>query len=430
MKALVRAATLGAILVATAALFTQQASAHDPETPEGQAEIARWMTARAPTDFSPAVRGAAVPCANGMADKYPCKNIDLLSTMPLGQIGGGNGNDIWGWVDPSTKREYAIVGRTNGTAFVDVTDAVAPKYLGNLPSHGGTSTWRDMKVYKDHAFIVADQIRGHGMQVFDLTRLREVTNPQTFTEDVHYDGFGPAHNIAINEESGYAYAVGSNTCSAGPHMVDIRNPKQPVNAGCVSQDGYTHDTQCVNYKGPDGSAKDRELCFNSNEDTLTIVDVTDKTNPTQLARKPYDGSAYTHQGWLTADHRYFLLDDELDEQSGGDGHTKTYIFDVASVADPKPIGTYTAPVTASDHNQYVMGGHSYQANYQSGLRVLDIGQVASGKLTEAGFFDIYPQSDRPGFNGAWSVYPYFPSGNVVVNGIEQGLIVVKPNVTR
>ncbi|NGY62185.1 choice-of-anchor B family protein [Lentzea sp. NEAU-D13] len=419
-----------AVLTASAVALTMSgASAHDPDTPEGQAAAKAFMA-----DYQPAERhavtntAAGVPCVDGKADIYPCKNVDLLSVLPLNQMGGGNGNDIWGWTDPSSGKEYAIVGRTNGTAFVDVSTPTAPRYLGNLPSNGGSSTWRDMKVYKDHAFIVADFISGHGMQVFDLTRLRTITTPQTLTADTVYKEFGPAHNIAINEETGYAYAIGSNTCRGGPHMVDIRTPKSPKNAGCVSQDGYTHDNQCVIYRGPDAAYRGKEICFNSNEDTLTIVDVTDKANPVQISRKGYSGAQYSHQGWLTEDQRYFLLDDELDESRGTDKRTKTYIWDLASLANPVHTGTYNSPASAIDHNQYIKGKYSYQANYQAGLRILDVSGVASAQLTEAGFFDIYPAANEAKFNGAWSNYPYFASGIVLVNGIEQGLVVVKPNL--
>ncbi|MGH3714636.1 MAG: choice-of-anchor B family protein [Micromonosporaceae bacterium] len=424
-KRLVGAAVLA---LATMVALGPPVGAHDPDTPEGQAAARAFMADHEPAVRKKPIKGP-VPCQDGKAGEYPCKNVDLLSVLPLNSIGGGNGNDIWGWTDSTTGKEYAIVGRTNGTAFVDVSTPESPVYLGNLPSHTGRSAiWRDMKVYKDHAFIVADAIAGHGMQVFDLTRLREVTTPQTFTEDAHYDKFGPAHNIAINEATGFAYAIGSNTCSGGPHIVNIADPKQPAEAGCVSQDGYTHDTQCVVYQGPDADYSGRELCVSSNEDTVTIVDVTDKANPKQIARQGYDGAAYTHQGWLTEDQRYFLLDDELDESQGTDKHTKTYVWDLADLDAPKHTGTYSSPATAIDHNQYVKGSHSYQANYQAGLRILDVSKVADGQLTEVGYFDIYPKGDAAEFNGAWSVYPYFASGTVIVNGIEQGLVVVKPQL--
>ncbi|HET9142465.1 choice-of-anchor B family protein [Actinophytocola sp.] len=422
--------SLAVFAVVAGVVAVSPASAHDPETPEGKAAIKAFMADHQPAERRAPVVGAMVPCQNGMADIYPCRNVDLLAVLPLASIGGGNGNDIWGWTDPTTSKEYAIVGRTNGTAFVDVSAPTSPRYLGNLPSHGGSSSWRDIKVFADHAFIVADAIAGHGMQVFDLTRLRDVSTPQTFTEDAHYAGFGPAHNLAINEATGFAYAVGSNTCSGGPHMVNIQSPKSPTGAGCVSQDGYTHDTQCVVYRGPDTRFTGRELCFSSNEDTLTIVDVTTKSSPVQLARAAYSGAQYSHQGWLTEDQRYFLLDDELDESRSTDKHTRTYIWDLANINSPAHIGTYSSPATAIDHNQYIKGNLSFQSNYQAGLRILDITNVASAQLTEVGFFDIYPAGNNAAFNGTWSNYPYFNSGIVIVNGIEQGLVVVRPNLTQ
>jgi choice-of-anchor B domain-containing protein len=388
-----------------------------------------------------------VNCVDGTAGPFPCENVNLRSFMPLGSIGGGQLNDIWGWTDPQTGREYALVGKTNGTAFVDVTDATSPVYLGDLPSHQPVETifnvWRDIKVYKNHAYVGSEE-PAHGVQVFDLTRLRGATAPQTWTEDAHYsfvlDGtasFLPpstrilnppdnSHNLAINEDSGFLYAIGTSTCGGGgPHMIDIREPKNPTFAGCVSEDGYTHDTQCVNYNGPDQRFTGREICFSSNEDTVTFVDVTDKDAPVQLSRTGYDTAAYTHQGWLTPDQRYFIVDDELDEQEQG-GQTKTYVWDVARLDAPSLIGVYDGQAESIDHNQYTLGNRSFQANYRSGLRILDTSRVSEGTLSEVGFFDVYPPDDAAEFNGAWSNYPYFGSGNVVVSGIEQGLFVLDP----
>ncbi|ROO60840.1 choice-of-anchor B domain-containing protein [Micromonospora sp. Llam0] len=205
-------------------------SAHDPDTPAGRSSAVAFMAQREPTQQLTAL--AQVSCSNGQAGGYPCRNVDLLSFLPLSQIGGSQANDIWGWTDPGTGREYAIVGRRNGTSFVDISDPTAPIYLGNLPAYQNrTAIWRDIKVYRNHAFVVAD-VRGHGMQVFDLTRLRSVGSPQTFTADAHYNRFGNSHNIAINEQTGYAYAVGSNTCRGGLHMIDIRTPTSPAYAQC------------------------------------------------------------------------------------------------------------------------------------------------------------------------------------------------------
>jgi choice-of-anchor B domain-containing protein len=370
---------------------------------------------------------ALTPCVAGFAGSYPCSNVDLMAFMPLANIGGGQGNDIWGWTDPQTGKEYAIMGRTSGTSFIDISNPESPIYLGNLPTHTSSSTWRDIKVYNNHAFIVSEA-SGHGMQVFNLTQLRNVTNPPiTFSSTAHYGSFGNAHNIAINEATGFAYAVGTSTCSGGLHMVNIQNPTSPTNAGCVSNDGYTHDTQCVIYNGPDTQHQGKEICFSSNEDTLTIINVTNKSTPVQLSRTGYTGSEYTHQGWLTENQHYFLLDDELDEQTNGH-NTRTYIWNVQNLDAPTLIGFYNGATTAIDHNLYVKGNFAYESNYRAGLRIVDITNVSSGSLTEAGYFDVYPSSNSASFNGTWSNYPYFASGMVVVSGIEQGLFVLRPNL--
>ncbi len=378
----------------------------------------------------------ASPCIDGFAEGYACKNVDLLAHLDLVALGttaGGNGNDMWGWTDPDTGKEYALVGLNNGTAFVDISDPDHPLRIGNLATHSINSTWRDIKTFGHYALIVSEA-QDHGLQVFDLHRLRNVTTPPVaFTEDAWYGNFGRAHNIVVNEASGFAYAVGSRQgaqqCAAGLHMIDMHNPLAPTFAGCFSADGYTHDAQCINYDGPDTAFLGHEICFAANEDTVTIVDVSNKSNPLQLARVGYAGSGYTHQGWLTADRRYLLVDDELDEQN--DGHnTRTYVWDVQSLTAPHLEFFHDGATGAADHNLYVHEGYAYQSNYQSGLRILDLSAIDGGTLSEAGFFDTYPAIDSANFNGTWSNYPYYESGVVGVSDINRGFFVLQPQLCR
>lgn len=373
---------------------------------------------------------AQLPCVDGMAGEYPCSNVVLLAHVDLQTMGAEAGNDIWGWTDPVTGREYALMGLADGTAFVDVTDPAYPAYLGKLPTHNHNSIWRDIKVYGDYAFVVSEA-DGHGMQVFDLTRLRDVAptqGPVTFTEDAHYGRIGHSHNIAINEATGTAYIIGnreSEGCAGGLHMVDIRDPLNPTFAGCFSEDGYTHDVQCVVYEGPDEAHHGREICFAANEDTVTIVDVTDREEPVMLSQAVYPNVAYSHQGWLTEDQRYFVANDELDEMRYGNT-TRTLIFDVSDLGAPEFIGAYLAEVPSIDHNLYVRGERVYAANYRSGLRVLDASRVAEGELAEVAFFDSFPSDDSNQFGGAWSTYPFFASGTVLISDMQSGLFVVRP----
>jgi choice-of-anchor B domain-containing protein len=368
---------------------------------------------------------AAEDCRNGSAAGYPCRDVDLLSFLPAAEIGGGQGNDIWGWTDAETGREYAIVGRSNGTAFVDITDPTRSRYLGMLPTQTIDSSWRDVEVYADHAFIVSEA-PNHGMQVFDLRQLATAAEPPaTFAPTAHYAGFGSAHTVAVDIGAGFAYAAGTRTCAGGLHAVNIQDPKQPRTAGCYPADGYTHDAQCIVYNGPDRAHTGHEICFNSNEDTLTIVDVSDKHAQREVSRTGYDASAYTHQGWLTDDRRYFLVDDEGDERAFKT-RTRTFVWDVSDLEAPFIAHVYEGPVESIDHQLFTRGDLAYESNYRSGLRVLALGDLATAPPREAGFFDIYPADDAPEFNGAWSVFPFFASGTVVVNGIEQGLFVLRP----
>jgi choice-of-anchor B domain-containing protein len=361
-------------------------------------------------------------CIEGMAGDFPCSGVDLRKRVPLAAMGGNFGNDLWGWADPDTGREYALMGMDNGTAFVDVTDPEAPVFLGRLPTRTFSSTWRDIKVYRNHAYIVADGAGAHGMQVFDLTRLRGLTGPQTFSPDRMYLEFAKAHKIAVNEDTGFAYAVGTNRCGGGLHMIDIRTPNNPMFAGCHGPP-YTHDAQCVTYHGPDARFAGREICFSANETHVAIVDVTVKSSPVTLAEIVYPELGYVHQGWLTEDHRYFLLGDEFDEVQFGTP-TRTHVFDFAELSSPQYLYAYEAETRAPDHNLYVLGNRVFQANYTAGLRVLEFGDLAAAEIEEIAFFDTYPANDTPVFNGAWSVYPYLPSGTLLVSDIQSGLFIL------
>lgn len=380
---------------------------------------------------------AQTPCENGKSAGYDCNQIEYLASLGNGQLSGTSGvqgNDIWGWTDPSSGKEYVLMGQTNGTVFVDISSPTSPNIIGRLPSQtGNASSWRDVKVYNNHAFIVADNNTGHGMQVFDLTRLRGVNNPdEIFSADAVYNGVSSAHNIVINEATGFAYIVGargaSNNCGQGGlHIVNIQDPKNPKYAGCFDSDGYTHDAQCVIYNGPDQQYQGMEICFNANENTVTIANVEDKEDTRLISKKGYSQSAYSHQGWLTEDHQYFISNDELDELNSG-LNTRTLIWDVRNLDNPILLTQYFSERTAIDHNLYTKGSLIYQSNYTNGLIVLDGKRIAKGDLREVAYFDTYTQGDNTSFSGSWSNYPYFKSGVIAISDINNGLFLVKPAI--
>ena len=143
--------------------------------------------------------------------------------------------------------------------------------------------------------------------------------------------------------------------------------------------------------------------------------------------KNNNNNTTAHQGWLSEDHKYFIFGDESDEFYEG-FNTRTLVMDVQNLMFPSLAGQHFGATKATDHNLYVLGNDLiFLANYRAGLRVLKINDLSQAAMQEVGYFDVYPDDDSTRTNGAWSVYPYFASGNVIVSGIEQGLFVLTPD---
>ena len=452
---------LAAALAGCATTRSADVGAADGDVPGGP------ETVDAPPGLPPVVQPGA-PCVDGMSrpapleagaeadGPYACRGVGLYAHVPLSAMGAPrSANDVWGWTDPQpaadgVQHEYALVGLSDGTFFVDVTNPNAPVLLGKLPTATVATTWRDIKVYRDHAFVVSEA-RGHGMQVFSLARLRGLTaDPaRTFEADARYTGVTNVHNIVINEDTGFAYAVGATSrgenlppaCAApGFHAVNIQDPLNPTFAACfsdvdkdaspVTAPGYTHDAQCVVYDGPDADYTGREVCVASNEDVVTFFDVTDKANVRTISQAAYPDDAYTHQGWFTEDRRYVIANDELDEQTGLVAHQRSLVFDAQDLDNPEFLFAYDSGLASIDHNLYIRDGLAYQSNYQSGLRIVDTRTIPQGRMEEVAFFDTYPQGAAAQFDGQWSNYPYFRSGTVVATDISNGLFVLRPDVLQ
>lgn len=371
-----------------------------------------------------------------MAGTYPCRNVDLLAFIPLSEIGeGANTNDIWGWVSPITAKEYALVGCSNGTAFLDISDPTDPVYLGLLPTHTTGSLWRDLEAHGNYCYI-GSEAQGHGLQIFDLLQLDAVSNPPvSFDETAHYDGFGKSHTITVDPVSGFVICMGTNTYEGGLHIVDVSDPLNPVIAGGFANDGYTHDGFAWTYDGPDPDWQGKELVFACNEDEFTIVDITDKTDCYAIASYDYEGQAevgYIHQGWVTKDKSHFLLDDELDEIQIGNEQmpygTRMHMFDITDLDNASYMGYHEADNTSIDHNLYILDQFVYASNYRSGVRVFDAVHIDDGVVSEVGYFDLYPSNDFAQFSGTWSNYPFLPSGVNLATSMYEGFFILQPRL--
>jgi choice-of-anchor B domain-containing protein len=379
----------------------------------------------------------ATPCVDGLAGPYPCRNVHLLAHLTLAELGADDpsikANEHWGWTDPASGREYVIFGLTNATSFVDITDRANPVYLGKLPSHQGVSPYRDFAISGNTLFVVADSPAQHGLQIFDLRALRNVQSPPvTFAETEHYDGFVAGHSLWMNEATGFLYVFRTvgDACASGVHVVDVHNPLQPTFAGCFGVAQAPLSTgECLVYDGPDLDYRGRELCFVGSDDNVTIVDVSDKSQPDTIADFVYPGIARAHQGDLTAGLRYWIMGDMMDEHHFG-YNTRTYAFDVLDLDNPVVLGHYTHGTTSIDHDLHIIGDKVYEANWRAGLRILDISSLPGIGWRELGYFDTVPGSDSVGHTGAFAPFPWWSGGVVTISDTESGLFVLRPVVDR
>jgi choice-of-anchor B domain-containing protein len=389
-------------------------------------------------------------CVSGLAGIFPCKGIDYLGSVPLASFGGAtDGSNLWGHVDLNTGREYAIIGVNTGTGVVDVTNPETPVVIGTVT--GIDSIWREVKVYQ---FFNAAQQRwnayaylsteGEGsLQIVDLNHLGDatpsvslaatMTGDFTTSHTVYIKNVDYRTNTALAGQTPVLYMNGTrrNGASLGSGIFrafSLTNPAAPTLIGVPSQNrSYTHDnttmvitdtrtTQCASGHNP------CTVMLDYSNDTINLWDVTDSANAQLLSSTPYAGNGYTHSGWYTADKTHVFIQDELDEIDYGH-NTRVRTLDITSLTSPSISATWDGPTAAIDHNGYTIGDKYYMSNYRRGLTILDISNPNS--ITEHAFLDTYLADNDADFNGAWGVYPFLPSGNLLISDIERGLVIVR-----
>ncbi len=343
----------------------------------------------------------------------PPSRVSLQANLDLTALGGGSfGNDCWGYVSPSG-REYALMGVNDKLVVVEITTPKAPAIVGSISHASGSS---DIKVYLDHAYVVNGS--GGGLDVVDLSDVD--SGVVTLVRRFIAGGLSSSHNVAIDTDSGFLYLCGSNLNGGRLVAYDLSIPGSPVFAGQVASGvgANVHDAEIVTFTSGDNTGKQIAFCANGGTG-LDIYDVTDKCNMIRLSRTTYPNLAFAHQCWLGDDGQILYLNDEVD------GINETVVFDVSDLANPVHVSSYNSGVTAADHNLYVKGDFIFEAEYHAGLRIFCADDPINP--VQVGWFDTYPANDTGGFQGAWSVYPFFPSGTVIISDTMQGLFVVDPS---
>ena len=423
----VRRTTLAVSALLLIAVASPPVSAHDPVSLEGRAEQAELLRQYEPTWRSgERISAAPMTCRNGKVDRYPCKNVDLLSFLPQSALGGGGSSSMWHWTDTRDSNEYILYCRSNGVSFVNVTDPVNPRYVGNLPAARGlNSSWCDIRTYQHYAYIGKDSV-AHGIQVFDLNKLRGLTTTQTFTADAHFTGLTNSHTLAINEATGFLYVSGANTCRKGLTIYDIKSPLTLRAAGCYDKEVYSHEAVVMTYNGPDTRYTGREIAFNYTGQgrRFQILDVTNKNSIKVLSSVAHPGASFVHQGFPTSDMKHMIVNDETISTTGG---SPDFVFNIEKLDAARYVGRDVATRGEFvNHNGYTVGRLHYQAAYRGGLRILDTSTVASANLPEVGYFDTEPNTDSRGYSATWMVLPFLKDGVVAVQSMGVGLFLVRP----
>ena len=400
-------------------------------------------------------------------------------------------NDVWGWTSPGGD-EYALVTNSNGIAIVRVTDPENPEYLGRLSSQAPfdfRNIWGDPATYLNYAYFVTE-IDGSGIVIVDLsdadsldaapTPETELPLPTSFFFGGGYDG---AHNVRINEESGFAYLAGvhlepgaaNNACEAetparfNTLILDLKpDPMNPAVVTCLENTGE-HDMHSVIYDGPDIEHAGKEILFVSDGrdregqaaglpvgGKQEIWDVTDKDDIVVLSSFRIPGMVFSHNSWPTEKHDFLFIGDEIDElvlanwsatgafaqppeETTNMPRTGTYIVDIRDLDNPVFVERFEDGTVGLDHNFVVKEDKLYIASYTSGTRVLQIDRDFDGTvfLEPLAHMDTEPrlpgkilnihQEEKFGnaFLGQWGIYALFESDTIIATDINNGLIVMR-----
>lgn len=395
----------------------------------------------------PALQAAsATPaaCTQGVAGIFPCRNLDFQSQIPLAQFSSGpvSAANVWGFVDLNDNREYAVVGLRNGTAIVEVTDPVNPREVVTIA--GNSSPWREVKVYqvfdaaamrwRAYAYVTTEAANS-GLQTIDLSGLPATarlagTNLETSSQHTLYvSNIDYATNAALPGLQPALYLAGSNLSGGAWRAYSLANPAAPQLMSSAPSTRYMHDSTSVvatgNRAAQCAALHDPcEVLVDFNVERVELWDVTDKLAPVLLGSATNPNNRYIHSGWPTADGLHVVFHDELEEIQLGLA-TQLYTLNLADLRAPTVQRSHVGPTSTTDHNGYMRGSYYYVSHYRRGVVVYDA--TDPNQLTEVAHFDNYftPSSNIAGTDGTWGVYPFLPSGNVLVSDIENGLFVLR-----
>ncbi|MBK9460532.1 MAG: choice-of-anchor B family protein [Sphingobacteriales bacterium] len=319
-------------------------------------------------------------------------------------------SNVWGYA--ANQHEYAIVGTYNGTSIVDVTNPATPTELFFIDGQNGI--WREPKVWNNYAYVSNET--GGGLRIINLANLPNSIDTTYWTGGTLPNGTtytnNTTHDLFVDYETGYLYLTGSNQYN-GLVVLDLNaNPTNPPIVGLYTG-AYVHDGYARN---------DTVYVGQIYAGNFAVINMADKANPIVLATKQTPNN-FTHNCHVSDDGNYIYT---TDEKSGA------YVaaYDISDLSDIKETDRFrrSEGTGVIPHNTYVVNtNYVVTSYYRDGVSIVDA--TYPNNLIETGHYDTSPLAGN-GFNGAWGVYAYLPSGNLLVSDMEEGLFIIHPTYTK
>ncbi len=345
---------------------------------------------------------------SGIAFSQSSHNIDLIGQRNdhrypgMGPDTSFHYSSLWGYTAPNG-REYAFLGYSKGTGIYDITDAPNIVECDTVAGPESYYNYREFTVVGNYLYIVTEGTgTGKGLQVVNLSYLPDSVHlVMTWT----FSGFNRAHTV--KSSGNYLYINGADYNSGGVIVVDVTNPENPIKRG-NGPPLYVHDCFIKNdtiYAANISASPSR----------MSVIDATNKDSLRLITEFIYP-NAICHLVWTSDDRHYLVTSDE-----GGSTHAR--IWDSSDLFNITFVYEYLPYQPSMVHNSYFKGNLLFMAHYRAGVVVLDCSNLPSAPNV-AGYYDTFNGQGLDA-QGAWNVYPYYPSGKFVVSDMMTGLWVFK-----
>jgi hypothetical protein len=284
---------------------------------------------------------------------------------------------------------YVVAYTDNALSIVDISDPTTPVRVGGVQG-GGIDGPYDIKVRGDFAYV-AEKTDGE-LSIFDIS---SSTNP-TFVSSTTV-GSDPYY---LDVSGNYAYITNYGLGGVGVgsvSVVDISSSTNPVVVGVLADDGISVGTP-IKLNGPHEIRVVGNYAYVAvvGDGSLTVIDVSDPTNPTQAA-------AYVDFAGMAGARYLDVIGNYVYLTSSNKG--KLVIFNISDPATPAPVGSFTDDATTlmdSPRGITVAGNYAYiVSSATSSINVIDISDPTSPTYVAAA--QDNSTIDTPHFNVPFTI---------------------------